>query len=106
MKKDDKLSWGITLLFFGLLFLLKTFDAALPEIVNYAFDTRNFPLIVGFIFLIFHHNRSLGILLITVGIFSRFDYLMQLTDNLSKYIWPGLLIAVSAILLFGIKKGR
>jgi len=106
MKKDDKLSWGATLLFFGLLFLLKILGAATPEIAHYAFDTRNFPIVVGIIFLIFHQNRSLGLLLIAVGIFSRFDYLMQLTNSISKYIWPGLLIAFGAMMIVGVKKGR
>ena len=106
MKKENKLSWGVTLLFFGILFLLKIWGHAPAEIANYAFDVRNFPIVVGIIFLIFHSDRSIGVAMIVLGIFMRFEYLVRLTKPISVYIFPALLIVVGAIMVFGVKKGK
>jgi hypothetical protein len=100
MKEDDKLSWGITLLFFGILFLLKIWGHAPETLAHYAFNIKNFPIVIGIIFLIFNDNRGIGISMITLGVFMRFDLVMKMTNNMSAYIWPGLLIIIGGILLY------
>lgn len=106
MKKDDKLSWGITLLFFGILFLLKIWGKAPAELSQYAFNIKNFPIVVGIIFLIFNDNRAIGIVLLVLGLFMRFDYIMHMTNHMSPYIFPGILIVVGALFIWGFKKGK
>ncbi|MEI8086141.1 MAG: hypothetical protein WCG93_07990 [Paludibacter sp.] len=100
LKNDNRLAWGITLLVFGVLFLLRQLQIIPSEIAVYLFDFKNYPLIMGIIFLLSHSNKSIGIVLIVVGLLFRLSDIIQLTRHVSDYIWPLLLITAGAILVF------
>ena len=104
--KDNRLAWGISLLLFGVMFLLRQLGIFSPEIADVLFDFKNFPLIIGVIFLIWHKNKSIGMILIVVGLLLRLQEIIHWTRNLSEFVWPLLLIAAGIILLFGVKKGK
>ena len=104
--KDNRLAWGISLLLFGVMFLLRQLGIFSPEIADVLFDFKNFPLIIGVIFLIWHKNKSIGMILIVVGLLLRLQEIIHWTQNLSEFLWPLLLIAAGIILLFGVKKGK
>lgn len=104
--KDNRLTWGISLLLFGVMFLLRQLGIFSPEIADVLFDFKNFPLIIGVIFLIWHKNKSIGMILIVVGLLLRLQEIIHWTQNLSEFVWPLLLIAAGIILLFGVKKGK
>ncbi|HNX12264.1 MAG TPA: DUF5668 domain-containing protein [Paludibacteraceae bacterium] len=104
--KDNRLAWGISLLLFGVMFLLRQLGIFSPEIADVLFDFKNFPLIIGVIFLIWHKNKSIGMILIVVGLLLRLQEIIHWTQNLSEFVWPLLLIAAGIILLFGVKKGK
>ncbi len=101
MKKDDKLSWGVTLLFFGILFLLK---GHLPSELQMALDIKNFPIFIGIIFLIFNDTRSIGITLLILGVFMHYDFvqklLMSVSPSFAPYIFPALLVVLGAFFIF------
>jgi len=103
-KKDNRLAWGVTLLVFGCLFLLKQIHILPYEFEPYVFDFKNYPLIMGVIFLLCHTNKNIGIVLIVVGLLFRLSDIIQLTRNISDFIWPVLLILAGAIMVFGKKK--
>jgi len=103
-KKDNRLAWGVTLLIFGCLFLLKQVHILPPEFESYLFDFKNYPLIMGIIFLLCHSNKNIGIVLIVVGLLFRLSDIIQLTRHISDYIWPILLILAGAIMVFGKKR--
>jgi len=105
-KKDNRLAWGITLLVFGILFLFRQLSIISPEISEYVFDIKNYPLIIGIIFLFAHQNKNIGWVLIIVGLLFRLSDIIKLTQNISNYIWPLLLILAGGILVFGIKRGK
>jgi len=100
IKKANNLSWGVTLLVFGCLFMIKQLQLLPPEISIYVFDYKNYPLIVGLIFLLFHNNKNIGIVLIVVGLLLRLSDIIEITKHISDYIWPALLIIAGAILIF------
>ena len=104
--KDNRLAWGISLLLFGVMFLLRQLGIFSPEIADVLFDFKNFPLIIGVRFLIWHKNKSIGMILIVVGLLLRLQEIIHWTQNLSEFVWPLLLIAAGIILLFGVKKGK
>ncbi len=104
--KDNRLAWGISLLLFGVMFLLRQLRLFSPEIADVLFDFKNFPLIIGVIFLIWHKNKSIGMILLVVGLLLRLQEIIHWTQNLSEFVWPLLLIAAGIILLFGAKKGK
>jgi len=103
-KKDNRLAWGVTLFIFGCLFLLRQLQLLPSEISLYVFDFKNYPLLMGVIFLLFHSNKNIGIVLIVVGLLFRLSDIIQLTRHISDFIWPVLLIVAGAIMVFGIKK--
>ena len=104
--KDNRLAWGISLLLYGVMFLLRQLGIFSPEIADVLFDFKNFTLIIGVIFLIWHKNKSIGMILIVVGLLLRLQEIIHWTQNLSEFVWPLLLIAAGIILLFGVKKGK
>jgi len=99
-KKDNRLAWGITLLVFGCLFLLKQLHILSPEIAPAIFDFKNYPILMGVIFLFFHTNKNIGIVLIAVGLLFRISEIIQMTRHISGFIWPVLLIFAGAIMVF------
>ena len=104
--KDSRLAWGISLLLFGVMFLLRQLGIFSPEIASVVFDFKNFPLIIGAIFLIWHKNKSVGMVLVVVGLLLRLQEIIHWTKNLSEFVWPLLLIAAGIILLLGVRKGK
>ena len=106
MMKDSRLAWGITLLLFGVMFLIRQLGIIPVEISDIVFDWKNFPLIIGVIFLIFHKNKSIGMVLIVVGILLRLQEIIHWTKDISEYVWPVLLIVAGIILVFGVKRGK
>ncbi len=106
MDKDNRLSWGISLLVFGFLFLINQLHILPASISEYVFDYRNYPIILGVIFLLFHKNKSIGIVLLVVGLLFHLQNVIQWTRNFSEYVWPLLLITAGVIMVFGVKKGK
>jgi len=106
IQKDSRLAWGVSLLIFGIIFLVKQLNIIPEELHGYIFDYKNYPLIIGVIFLLFHKNKSIGLVLIVVGILFRLSDIIRLTQHISDFIWPVLLIIAGAILVFGMKKGK
>ena len=105
-KKDNKLAWGVTLLFFGCLFLIKQIHILPIEIEPYIFDFKNYPIYMGIIFLLCHSNKNAGIVLIVVGLLFRLSEIIQFTRHISDFIWPILLIIAGSIIVFGKIKGK
>ena len=106
IQKDNRLAWGITLLLFGLLFMFRQLNILPPDISEMVFDFKNYPLIIGIVFLFTHKNKTIGSVLITVGLLFRLSDIIRVTQNISDFIWPSLLIIAGAIMVFGKSKGR
>ena len=106
VKRDNRLAWGITLLFFGSLFLIKQLHILPDGLASYIFDFKNYPLFMGIIFLLFNSNKTAGIVLIVVGLLFRLSEIIQITRHISDFVWPILLIIAGAVMVLGTKKGK
>lgn len=106
MSKDSRFPWGISLLAFGVLFLLRQLGIFSPEIDNLIFDLRNVLLVLGIVFLISYKNKSIGIILLVVWILFYLKDIIIWTKSLSDFIWPVLLIAAGALLLYNGKDSK
>jgi len=104
LQKDNRLAWGISFLVFGFILLARQLDIFPREISDIIFDFKNYPLIIGIIFILTHKNKNIGLILIVVGLFFRLSDIIRWTQHVSDFIWPFLLIIVGAILVFG--KGK
>jgi hypothetical protein len=99
-KNDNRLAWGVTLLVFGCLFLIRQLHVMPAELANIVFDFKNYPLIIGIIFLLCHSNKNIGFVLIVVGLLFRLSDIIHWTRDISDFIWPVLLITAGALLVF------
>lgn len=106
MRKDSRLAWGVTLLVFGVLFLLKQLGIFSPDVIDIIYNAKNYPIYIGVIFLICYNNKNVGLILLGVGLLLRLSDIIKFTAQMSNYVWPALLIIAGAILVFGIKKGK
>lgn len=100
MKNDSRFPWGISLLVFGILFLLRQLGVFSPEMDDLIFDLRNILLLIGIIFLITYRNKSIGAVLLAVWVLFYLKDIIIWSRNLSEFIWPLLLIAAGGLLLY------
>ena len=103
MSKDSRFPWGISLLVFGIFFLIRQLGIFSPEVDDLIFDLRNVLLVVGVIFLITYRNKAIGIVLISIWALFYLKDLILWSRNLSDFIWPLLLIAAGALLVVSAK---
>jgi len=106
MQKDSRLAWGISLLTFGVLFLIRQLNFLPVEISDLIFNFKNYPLILGIIFLLAHKNKTPGLVLIVVAIIFRLSDIIRLTEHVSDFIWPVLLIVAGGIMVSGVLKSK
>lgn len=106
LQKDNRLAWGITLLVFGFIFLIKQLNFIPEPLSAILFDYKNYPLIMGLIFILTHKNKNIGFVLILVSVLFRLSDIIRWTQNISDFIWPVLLILAGVIMVFGNKKGK
>ncbi len=100
MIKDSRLPWGITLLFFGVLFFFRQIGVFTEMMEEYIFDWRNILLVFGIVFLIFHNNKSIGIVLLAVWALFYLKDIIDFSREISEFIWPALLIIAGGFLIY------
>ncbi|MDR2840315.1 MAG: hypothetical protein LBV75_03475 [Paludibacter sp.] len=105
-KSNNSLAWGITLIVFGVLFLIRQCHFLPADISYYVFDYKNFPVIMGIIFLIFHSNKNIGWVLIIVGVLFRLNDIIRITRSISDFVWPVLIIIAGVIIAFGVGRKK
>ncbi len=98
-KSENFLTWGISLLTFGILFLIKQLNFIPAETSELIFDFKNYPLILGVIFLITHRNKNIGWVLIVVAIIFRISDIIRITRQISDFVWPILFIIAGVLLI-------
>lgn len=99
MQKDSRLAWGLSLLSFGVLFLIRQLNILPEPLSEIIFNFKNYPLLLGVIFLLAHKNKTPGIVLIAVALIFRLSDIIRLTQHISDFIWPVLLIIAGVVLL-------
>lgn len=106
MQKDSRLAWGLSLLTFGVLFLVRQLNILPEPVSEMIYNYKNYPLILGIIFLLSHKNKTPGLVLIVVAMIFRLSDIIRLTQHISDFIWPTLLIVAGSILVFGVVKAK
>lgn len=67
---------------------------------EYIFDWRNILLVFGIVFLIFHNNKSIGIVLLAVWALFYLKDIIDFSREISEFIWPALLIIAGGFLIY------
>ncbi len=97
METSNKKAWGIVLILFGVIFFLKTVGLFGENCELY--NIKNFPVYAGLVFLA-TRNFKVGVLLCGIGALLRLDQIIELTKDMSQFIWPLLLVLAGALLFF------
>lgn len=104
---NDRLSYGITILIFGVVFLLDKIHVL--DKIPYAGNLLNigiFFLIAGIVFLITQPKKVLGWVFLGIGILTNADLFFGWMSNYSSLIVPIGLIIVGAIMVLTGKKNN
>lgn len=108
MAKDsnnDKLSYGLVLLIFGVLFLFDKLGILAHIPINYNFlSISAFFLIAGIIFMFTQPKRTLSWVFLVIGIFLNFNIFFGWLNAYSKFYVPLALIIVGLFMVFSSKK--
>mgnify|MGYP000955727454 CR=1 FL=1 len=96
--RDTYKATAITLIVFGILYLidkLVSFSSiGLPWVMN----KDNFLLYTAVIFLMFKHDKSVGLVLIGLWLILNFGLIAALLGTMSAYLLPVALLVIGAIL--------
>lgn len=104
---NDRLSYGLTMLIFGLLFLLdKTGILAQIPYGKNLISAGAFFLIAGIVFLCTQPKKVLGWIFLAVGVFINANFFLVKFNIYSKYLVPIALVVVGLIMVFTSKKGK
>lgn len=99
--KDDRLPYGLSILIFGLIFLLSR--VGLLAQIPYGTELLSigaFFLITGIVFLLTSSNKRIGVIFTLIGLVMKSDLIL----NYSKLIVPILLIILGIILVLTSKR--
>lgn len=103
---NDRLSYGLTILIFGLVFLLD--KIGILDKIPYGGNLLTigiFFLIAGIVFLVTQPKKVLGWIFLGIGVLTNADLFFGWMNNYSKFIVPiGLVIAGLAMVLTSTKK--
>lgn len=102
---SDKLSYGIILLIFGVLFLLDklgVFDTL--TFGKQLLSIDSFFLIAGIVFVITQTKKVLGWVFLIIGLLLNADFLFNWASTYSRYIIPTLLIVAGISLITARRK--
>ncbi len=106
MKQNNSLAWGISLLIFGVAFLVQKLGIIPPQIASLIFDWRHLLLVLGGVFLFTHSNKSNGALLLIIWAIIFLKDFVHWAQQLSDYIWPILLIIAGIFLTVNARPKR
>lgn len=102
---NDKLSLGITLLIFGLLFLLDKLGLLVQIPIKYNFISVScFFLVAGITFILTQPKRGLSWVLLAIGVFLNSDIFFGWMNMYSKFIVPIILVIVGIVMIVTSKK--
>lgn len=97
--KDTYLATAITLIVIGILFLANRLYDLPAHGLGWLVDRDNLLLFTAIVFLLFKHDRSVGIVLLAIWAILNIGLIISLLGQLSSYLLPIVLLAVGIILL-------
>lgn len=96
--KDTYLATSIALIVIGLLFLVDRMFNLSAHGLGWLVDRDNLLLFTAVIFLVFKHDKSVGIVLLAIWAILNIGLIIGLLGQLSSYLLPLVLLVVGIIL--------
>lgn len=101
---DSYMATGITMLLFGILFLVNTIYPFSRMGYGFVMDIDNLICYAAVIFLIFKKEKNVGIILALIWLMLNFGVIIKLLGAVSSYIIPVALIILGGIVIYKAKK--
>lgn len=98
--KDTYKATGITLMVFGVLYLLDKLVHFAALGLPWVMQKDNFLLYTAVIFLLVKHDKSVGLVLVGLWLVLNFGLITALLGTLSAYLLPLALLVIGIILYF------
>lgn len=96
--RDTYKATAITLIVFGILYLIDKLVHFSAIGLPWVMDKDNFLLYTAVIFLMFKHDKSVGLVLIGLWLVLNFGLITALLGTMSAYLLPVALLVIGAIL--------
>ncbi len=96
--KDTYLATSIALVVIGLLFLTDRLFNLSAQGLGWLVDRDNLLLFTAVIFLVFKHDKSVGIVLLAIWAILNIGLIIGLLGQLSSYLLPLVLLVVGIVL--------
>ncbi|ADV44992.1 hypothetical protein [Bacteroides helcogenes] len=96
--KDTYKATAITLIVFGVLYLLDKLVGFASKGLPWVMSKDNFLLYTAVIFLMFKYDKSVGLVLIGLWLVLNFGLITALLGTMSAYLLPVALLVIGAIL--------
>ena len=96
--KDTYKATAITLIVFGVLYRADKLSHFSTLGLSWVMNTDNFLLYTAIIFLLFKHDKSVGLVLIGLWLILNFGLITALLGTMSAYLLPIALLVVGGIL--------
>lgn len=104
-KSGDLLAWGVTSIFLGIMLLISKLHLFSDDVGLLLFDWKNYFIFGGIIFLLCKQNRTIGAILLGIGILLRLQDYFQWQQTYAEYMWPLLFTVVGIVMiLFYLRK--
>lgn len=98
--KDTYKATGITLMVFGVLYLLDKLVHFAALGLPWVMQKDNFLLYTAIIFLLVKHDKSVGLVLVGLWLVLNFGLITALLGTMSAYLLPLALLVIGIILYF------
>jgi hypothetical protein len=96
--RDTYRATAVTLVLFGILYLVNMFIPFAQMGVPWVMDKSNFLLYTAAVFLLFKHDKSVGLVLAGLWLVLNFGLIAALLGTLSTYLLPLLLLILGGVL--------
>ncbi len=99
--KNNRSGFGIVLIIIGALFLLRNLDLISFNILHYMLTWQGILIIIGAVMLASRPDKSIGLILITIGIFFMFPHIWHIPGFNMRLWWPVILIVLGLVFMAG-----
>jgi len=98
-KNDKRLGVGIVFIFIGAVLILSNIGVMPPILKHYIFSWQMLLIVIGIFNLVNQKDNTLGLILITVGVFFLLPEIFGFSRHYWKMFWPAIFIIIGTYIL-------
>jgi len=98
-RKDKRLGVGIIFIFIGAVLILSNIGIMPPILKYYIFSWQMLLIVIGIFNLVSQKNNTLGLILITAGVFFLLPEIFGFSKHYWRMFWPAIFIIIGAYIL-------